>query len=60
MSSAVSDASVGSGGFGSRCFEAPASTDPAANAIHASDTVKKKIIKPCSTVMLAKRTTCSI
>ena len=35
-------------GAGSRRFEAPASTEPAENAIQASDTAKKKIISPCS------------
>ena len=40
--------------------EAPAITDPAANAIQVSEMAKKKIINPWSSVMLAKRTTCSI
>ncbi len=48
------------GGTGSRRLEAPAITDPAANAIQPSEMAKKKIINPCSSVMLAKRTTCSI
>ncbi len=47
-------------GSGSRRFEAPANTEPAANAIQPRETAKKKIIMPCSSVMLAKRTTCSI
>ena len=61
MTSAVSEASpAAAGGTASRRFEAPASTEPAANAIQPSETAKKKIISPCRKVMLAKRTTCSI
>ena len=62
MTNAVSEAfSPGPpDGIRSRLFDAPASTDAAENAIQPSDTAKKKIIKPCSSVMLAKRTTCSI
>ena len=47
-------------GTGSRRLDAPASTEPAANAIQPNETAKKKIIVPCRKVMLAKRTTCSI
>ena len=62
ITSAVSEAPVEaeSGAAGSRRFEAPANTDPAENAIQPKETAKKKIIVPCSSVMLAKRTTCSI
>ena len=38
----------------------PPTTEPAANAIQPRETAKKKIIVPCNSVMLAKRTTCSI
>ena len=62
MTSAVSVPPVPSSGrgSGSRRLEAPAMTDPAANAIQASDTAKNEIMSPCRKVMLAKRTTCSI
>ena len=62
MTSAVSVPPVpaAGSGTGSRRFDAPAITEPAAKAIQPSDTAKKKIISPCSSVMLAKRTTCSI
>ena len=61
ITSAVSEAPIAAGsGAGSRRFEAPANTEPAANAIQPRETAKKKIIMPCSSVMLAKRTTCSI
>ncbi len=60
ITSAVSVGRASEPGMGSRRFEAPASTEPAANAIQPRDTAKKKIIRPCSRVMLAKRTTCSI